>query len=210
MLCTFDVSYSEIWQNLKNAGWWFFAVVLVWIPIYAINAWSWRVIINNGNNGRRLPFWLVMKYTISGYALNYVTPRRRAIPDNGADSLLRHGESHFIGHTVRHDAHLFAFHFLGILHWAVFNNVFQCHNHCNGNHAAHSGSFLLFGNLLFHERLSQRFGNENVESIHAHSGFTTKSTEVRGGQTRNRGTHRLTDSRTPPSEQTHVLSVAFS
>lgn len=74
MLCTFDVSYSEIWQNLKNAGWWFFAVVLVWIPIYAINAWSWRVIINNGNNGRRLPFWLVMKYTISGYALNYVTP----------------------------------------------------------------------------------------------------------------------------------------
>ena len=29
MLCTFDVSYSEIWQNLKNAGWWFFAVVLV-------------------------------------------------------------------------------------------------------------------------------------------------------------------------------------
>ena len=74
MLCTFDVSYSEIWQNLKNAGWWFFAVVLVWIPIYAINAWSWRVIINNGNNGQRLPFWLVMKYTISGYALNYVTP----------------------------------------------------------------------------------------------------------------------------------------
>ena len=74
MLCTFDVSYSEIWQNLRKADRWFIAVVLVWIPIYAINAWSWRVIINNGNKGKKLPFLLIMKYTISGYALNYVTP----------------------------------------------------------------------------------------------------------------------------------------
>ena len=74
MLCTFDVSYSEIWQNLRKADRWFIAVVLVWIPIYAINAWSWRVIINNGNNGKKLSFLLIMKYTISGYALNYVTP----------------------------------------------------------------------------------------------------------------------------------------
>ena len=74
MLCTCDVSYSEIWQNLRKADRWFIAVVLVWIPIYAINAWSWRVIINNGNNGKKLSFLLIMKYTISGYALNYVTP----------------------------------------------------------------------------------------------------------------------------------------
>lgn len=74
MLCTFDVSYAEIYSNLKKAGWWFIAVLLVWVPIYVINAASWYVIINNNNNGRRLPFWLVLKYTISGYALNYVTP----------------------------------------------------------------------------------------------------------------------------------------
>lgn len=74
MLCTFDVSYAEIYSNLKKAGWWFIAVLLVWVPIYVINAASWYVIINNNNSGRRLPFWLVLKYTISGYALNYVTP----------------------------------------------------------------------------------------------------------------------------------------
>lgn len=74
MLCTFDFSYSEIWANLQKAGWWFVAVLLIWIPIYMINAASWIVIINNGNKGKRLPFLQVLKYTISGYALNYVTP----------------------------------------------------------------------------------------------------------------------------------------
>ena len=186
MLCTFDVSYSEIWQNLKNAGWWFFAVVLVWIPIYAINAWSWRVIINNGNNGRRLPFWLVMKYTISGYALNYVTPVgvlggepyriMELTPYYGAakatSSVILYAMMHIFSHFI---------------FWAFSIGLY----------------LIMYFNAI-------TTGNENVESIHAHSGFTTKSTEVRGGQTRNRGTHRLTDSRTPPSEQTHVLSVAFS
>ena len=74
MLCTFDVSYGEIWNNLKKAGWWFVAVLLIWIPIYVLNAWSWIVIINNGSSTKKLPFMQVLKYTISGYALNYVTP----------------------------------------------------------------------------------------------------------------------------------------
>lgn len=74
MLLTFDVSYDEIWNNLRRAGWWFIAVVLIWLPIYLLNACSWNVIINNGSKNKAIPFVKVFKYTISGYALNYVTP----------------------------------------------------------------------------------------------------------------------------------------
>lgn len=75
MLLTFDVSWGDILANLRRAGWWFAGVVLIWVPIYLINAWSWNVIINQGVRGRHtLPFSRVFRLTISGYALNYVTP----------------------------------------------------------------------------------------------------------------------------------------
>ena len=74
MLLTMDLSYEETLQNIQKAGWRFAAVLLIWIPIYILNAWSWAVIINNDNKGPRLPFPLVFKFTVSGYALNYITP----------------------------------------------------------------------------------------------------------------------------------------
>ena len=74
MLCTFDMSYAELWEKIRHAGYWFWAVVLLWIPIYMLNAWSWYVIINDGQEGHRVSFWRVFKYTVTGYALNYVTP----------------------------------------------------------------------------------------------------------------------------------------
>lgn len=73
MLWTFDMSWSELWQHIRMAGWWFPAVVLLWVPIYMINAAAWYVIINDSETPK-IGFWRVCKYTISGYALNYVTP----------------------------------------------------------------------------------------------------------------------------------------
>ncbi len=73
MLCTFDMPWSEVLRHLRYAGLWFPAVILLWIPIYMTNACSWRAIINDGSTAK-IGFWRVLKYTISGYALNYVTP----------------------------------------------------------------------------------------------------------------------------------------
>lgn len=73
MLCTFDMSWDELWQHVLQAGYWLPAVILLWVPIYMINALSWQVIINDGVS-RSISFWRVFKYTVSGYALNYVTP----------------------------------------------------------------------------------------------------------------------------------------
>lgn len=73
MLCTFDMSYAELWQKIRSAGYWFWAVILLWLPIYMLNAWSWYLLINDGQTGH-VGYWRVFKYTITGYALNYVTP----------------------------------------------------------------------------------------------------------------------------------------
>lgn len=73
MLCTSDISYPDLWMNIRKAGYWFPAVLGLWIFIYFLNAWSWSVIINDGTV-LKLPFRRIYKYTISGYALNYVTP----------------------------------------------------------------------------------------------------------------------------------------
>ena len=73
MLCTSDMSYTELWENIRRAGYWFPAVLALWIFLYWGNAWSWSVIINDGS-APKVPFLKVYKYTISGFALNYVTP----------------------------------------------------------------------------------------------------------------------------------------
>lgn len=73
MLVTFDTPYEEVWQHVQKAGGWFVAVVLLWIPIYLMNAWSWNLIIH-AEKGPKVPFKEVFRLTVSGYALNYVTP----------------------------------------------------------------------------------------------------------------------------------------
>ena len=73
MLCTFDMDYQELWQNLRKAGVWFPAVILLWVFIYYLNAWSWYVIIRDGKHAK-VPFWKIYKLTVSGFALNYATP----------------------------------------------------------------------------------------------------------------------------------------
>lgn len=74
MLCTFDMEYDELLQNLKRAGLWLPAVIGLWAFIYLLNACSWYIIIRDGKKGCPIPFWRVYKLTISGYALNYATP----------------------------------------------------------------------------------------------------------------------------------------
>ena len=73
MLCTFDMDYAELLENLRRAGYWLPAVILLWVFIYLLNAWSWYIIICDGKHAK-VPFWKVYKLTISGFALNYATP----------------------------------------------------------------------------------------------------------------------------------------
>lgn len=74
MLLTFEWPDADLWQQVSSSYPLFVSVILLWLPIYLLNAWAWYVIICDGANKRRVSFWRVFKYTISGYALNYVTP----------------------------------------------------------------------------------------------------------------------------------------
>lgn len=70
-----QLSFAEVWQGLRHAGYWFFAVVILWAFLYLFNASAWWLIIRSQDNGRKpVGFWWVYKLTISGFALNYATP----------------------------------------------------------------------------------------------------------------------------------------
>ena len=73
MLCTFEVSFAELWSYITRAGYWLAAILGLWIVLYLMNAWAWRVIIL-GSGPCPISFFRLLKLTISGFALNYATP----------------------------------------------------------------------------------------------------------------------------------------
>ena len=73
MLFTFKVSFTQLWADICHAGYWLFAILGLWIFLYIMNAWTWRIIIR-GSGDCPIPFWKILKLTITGFALNYATP----------------------------------------------------------------------------------------------------------------------------------------
>jgi uncharacterized membrane protein YbhN (UPF0104 family) len=64
-----------IWENINRTGIWFIPVIGSWLAIYVLNALAFRSIIREpGLPESNLSFWSVLKLTISGYAINYITP----------------------------------------------------------------------------------------------------------------------------------------
>ena len=73
MIFTFDMDYQELWANLKRAGVYLPLVLLLWLFVYLINTVSWYIIIrSSGKTG--FSFARLYKFTVTGFALNYVTP----------------------------------------------------------------------------------------------------------------------------------------
>lgn len=76
-----QLDFREVWQGLKHAGYWFFAVVALWVFLYLFNTAAWYLIIHSADTPadrqdprRHVGFWWLYKVTISGFALNYATP----------------------------------------------------------------------------------------------------------------------------------------
>lgn len=81
------LDFAQVWQGLKHAGYWFLAVIFLWVGLYIFNTAAWYLIIKGvcrrsaGDINQpkinvrclvSLP-WLY-KVTVSGFALNYATP----------------------------------------------------------------------------------------------------------------------------------------
>ena len=75
MCFTFDVSFKELWDHICHAGYWMLPIVGVWALIYLVNAFAWQAIIkSNTDADERVSFARIYQLTITGYALNNVTP----------------------------------------------------------------------------------------------------------------------------------------
>ena len=147
MLCTSDLSYSELWDNVRRAGYWFPAVILLWVFLYLANAWSWSVIIHDGA-APKVPFLKIYKYTISGYALNYVTP----VGLLGGEPYRIMELTPYVD-SVCHDAHLFPFLFLDFLHPPLLVALWPGNVGRNGGVHGRLFRLLRYGHLLFPERI---------------------------------------------------------
>lgn len=73
MLFTFKVSFVQLWMDICHAGYWLIAILGLWVVLYVMNALAWRTIIR-GSGNCPIPFWKILKLTITGFALNYATP----------------------------------------------------------------------------------------------------------------------------------------
>lgn len=79
-----QLDFAEVWSGLQRAGYWFFAVIALWMFLYIFNTGAWYVIIahtpdhtlnaNKECKPQKVNFWWLYKITISGFALNYTTP----------------------------------------------------------------------------------------------------------------------------------------
>lgn len=64
-----------IWENINRTGIWFAPVIGSWLVIYILNALAFRAIIREPQLPEtNMSFWSVLRLTISGYAINYITP----------------------------------------------------------------------------------------------------------------------------------------
>lgn len=79
-----QLDFAEVQRGLHHAGYWFAAVVLIWLFLYMFNTAAWWIIIQSvchGDNAstaqlKATPRHFAWLYglTVSGFALNYATP----------------------------------------------------------------------------------------------------------------------------------------
>lgn len=71
-----QLDFKQVWQGLQNAGYWFIAVVALWLFLYIFNTAAWYIIIRQLTKPGKCPvkFAWLYKLTVSGFALNYATP----------------------------------------------------------------------------------------------------------------------------------------
>lgn len=67
---------DKIWKNIQETGLWFIPIIGIWLVVYILNTFASYSIIRDKSTPKecRPSFGKVMKVTISGFAINYITP----------------------------------------------------------------------------------------------------------------------------------------
>ncbi|MDR2564230.1 MAG: flippase-like domain-containing protein [Prevotellaceae bacterium] len=70
----YKIGVMKILEGLYKVRWWFFVIMALWLLIYILNTVSWRFIIRSEKNEAKIPILKLLKITVSGFAVNYITP----------------------------------------------------------------------------------------------------------------------------------------
>lgn len=67
----YSFGIRNILDNLYQTGWWFFPIFAVWGVVYLLNTAAWYFILKDEDS---ISFFDLLPLTISGFAINYITP----------------------------------------------------------------------------------------------------------------------------------------
>lgn len=71
----YGMGLDVITANIQKMGFWFIPVIGSWLVIYILNAFAFKAIIEEPQlPASDLPFGSVLRLTITGYVINYITP----------------------------------------------------------------------------------------------------------------------------------------
>ena len=71
----YTIGLDNIWRDMKQTGWWYVPIIGMWVIVYMINTLSLYIILRDGSEEtKQISFIRLFKLTISGFAINYVTP----------------------------------------------------------------------------------------------------------------------------------------
>jgi hypothetical protein len=111
----YKLGFREIVENIEKTGGWFVPIIGSWLAIYILNAFAFKQIIQEPALPiTNLPFLTVLRLTITGYAINYITPfvalggepyrileLKKFVGTNKAtSSVLLYGMMHVFSHVI--------------------------------------------------------------------------------------------------------------
>jgi uncharacterized protein (TIRG00374 family) len=107
---------DNIWKNIQETGLWFIPIIGIWLIVYLLNTLaSYSIIYDKDTPKESLPsFGKIMKVTISGFSINYITPvialggepyKILELQDNlgsrkATSAILSHSMMHILSHFV--------------------------------------------------------------------------------------------------------------
>ena len=104
-----QLNFSEVWKGLQHAGYWFFAVLLLWAFLYIFNTASWYIIIKSqtkGEDKRMVSFGYLYKLSVSGIVAIYWSRT-----------------CHIVGAFVCNDTHIQPFLVLVTIYSSLYTNT---------------------------------------------------------------------------------------
>jgi uncharacterized protein (TIRG00374 family) len=67
-----EFGINNILSNIKRTGWWIIPIISTWFFVYLLNAYAWSIVLKPHRH--KISFGEILSITISGFAINYITP----------------------------------------------------------------------------------------------------------------------------------------